>query len=309
MPRNENDSTSEPDIEQMFQRLLAGRSPRPLDRVRADLETHHIAPSTGHRGRRPAFLALVAAAVLVLFATIALARGHHHDHEVRTATSPSSESTDSSATTASDQSNDQPSCGPEVLGRAQPLTPQGAISTSYPAQGVADHFGDRFNSIWAGDYDPELGNNQPLMIAATHITDADRAWAATIPMQSGHIELVEAKYSDSQLAAFAARMKTRIPDWHLPAQYEHHIDSQSVQGLLSSTTVTFPPIPHSVYPRGLFNVRGDLPLMDGSPNGGEKAVTISVINCSSSLIQQAADIANAVDVPIDSIHITSVGYP
>ena len=104
-------------------------------------------------------------------------------------------------------------------------------------------------------------------------------------------------------------MRSKIPDWSLPTEYEHHKDSLTLQDIRSSTTATFPPIPRSVYPKGLYNVRGNLPRLDGTDDAYEKIVTVTVITCSTSLIRQTVDIANSVNVPLDAIHITSIGYP
>lgn len=293
-----------PDTEELFNRFLAGRQPRPLEEVKQRMAASaQPAPKKLRRPRRAGLVA-IAAAVLVVTAVAAVALyGHNNRDSLRTATNSSSSV---ASTISTSLPADAPACGPEEL---PPGQMQAYIPGSYPDKRITSHFGDRFNSIWNGAYVPKLDNDQRVMIAATQITDADRAWAASVPVVDGHIQLVDAKYSLAQLKVFAARLKTKIPEWRLPKKYSHYQEHQTVQDLLSSTTVTFPPIPHSVYPKGLYNVTTGSGRLDGSDNFGEKVVTVVVIKCSTPLRAQLVSIANSVNVPLDALHIQSVGYP
>jgi hypothetical protein len=298
---------NEPDTQELFRRFLDGRQPRRLEDVQQRLATELRAAPTKRRLPRRAGLVAMAAAVLVVAAIAVVAvRGNNGPESLRTATDPDSTIT---SPTSGPLPADAPVCGPEELPPNRPGQPSASISNSYPPTNVTDHFGDRFNSIWTGAYVPALGNNQRVMIAATNITDADRTWAATVPVTGGHIQLVEAKYSLTQLKEFATRLRTKIPNWSLPKEYAHVNEHQSVQDLLSSTTRPNISIPRSVYPPGLYNVSTDSGRLDGTDNFGEKVVTVSVTECSTDLRAQLVSVANSVSVPADALRIQGYGYP
>jgi hypothetical protein len=275
--------------------------------VQRSLAASPVATSRKSRLPRRAGLVAIAAAVLVVAAIAVVATtGHNGPESLRTATDPDSTI---ASTTSGPLPADAPICGPEELPPAVVGQPSASISNSYPDVNITDHFGDRFNAIWTGNYVPQLGNDQRVMIAATNITDADRAWAATVPVTGGHIQLVDAKYSLAELKEFATRLKTKIPNWSLPKEYAHLNTHAYVQDLLSSTSRPTISIPRSVYPTGLYNVSTDSGRLDGSDNLGEKVVTVSVTECSTALRAQLVTVANSVNVPLDALRIQGYGYP
>ncbi len=291
MTAHDND---EADSRQLFDRFLEGRRPRPFSEFQSGLDLA-TPRRDAHRRRRHWVTAAAVAAVGAAVVVGGYSAVHGDGHRTASLASGPGESTTS--TSAPDHRTIP--CGPDI----SPATdgPQAIVMGSENQAALETHFGNRLNSIWTGNSLPELGDDQRVMVAATHITDADRAFARTIPVHGGHIQLVDARYSEDDLKAFAARLKTVIPDWKLPARYVPPTWNELVATITDPTTTI--PIPDSVWPKGLVNVSALFPRSDGSDLDGENLVGIFVRKCSPGLVAQAVRIADAKHVPLDAIRI------
>lgn len=273
-----------------------------------------LAPEVGDATCRPRACRVALAAVVAVIVISGCTSGRGSNHATGRPTT--SEAANSSERTTTSTANHRTiACGPwepeptEVESRhpaQRAIGPPTVVMDSAQQAELEAHFGKRLNAVWTGR--ARLGEGRSTMIAASGITGADRAWARSIPSAYGHVELVDAEYSADDLKAFAARLRTAIPNWHLPSKYLPPPPDERVETILHPPSTTTIPIPKSVWPKGLFRVVAPYPRQDGTEEFGENIVSISVLECSPKLVAQAVQIADAKAVPLKAIRIVETQW-
>ena len=281
---------NEPDTKQLFEQLLTGRTPRPLDELLADLSSNHR-PQPRRRPRVRELAVAAVAAVVIAFGIAVATR--QHGKSTRTAGAARSEAPTTTLTAG------RLSCAPENPGPVPSSAGQhqAYIASQVTPDDIKSHFGARFTGYWDDYYRPDLGADQRVMIAATDINPADRTWANNLPVRGGHVELVEAQYSLAELQGFAARMSVSVTPWSvsLPAPQPGFVGHPDTQ-----YTGAAPVVPHR-----LLGVRA-MPRLDGTDLAGDPVVLVLVPTCSEDLVHQAEALATAANVPLDVVRLTNI---